>query len=378
MLFICFLLSFISQTTARHYPPFTYTTVPTYVQASNRTGLFNTDALNYLIKQKFIVLDSDQGVNASPINSNAESKIIAAAKQIKTYAKLHNVQAVPDIYMYSQIDYSRTLYSAGKWFEQHPQYLLHNMDGSLASEPQGHIYDHQQKIVQQKWASTIANPVLNSDGALNGVFIDGYRYETNHSNGYLFLGNVSNATAYRWMKGTQESSAVLRSMLPLSKYTIINNPGVYSSKGADGIMIETFFPSDSGIQELIQEVATGRIVQVHSAVNKAPYLNNTHQLWAFEVTLAGFLCGMGDYSYFGGGVEWGNVTNWMQPHVDYKRVLGKPTGNAKRINMKNGSWLYTRSFRNENNGITNVSHQTSPLASCIQWSDGSISNSGLC
>jgi hypothetical protein len=228
------------------------------------------------------VLDSDQGINSSPVNNNAEAKIAAAARQIKSYARQKN-RSPPNVYMYSQIDYARTLYSSGRWFENNPKFLLHNNDGTLATEPQGHVYDHQQKRTQEEWASTIARPVLESDGALNGVFIDGYRASPS---GYGFLGNVSNETAQHWIDGVRNSSALLRSLLPVQSFNIFNNPGVWKSKGADALMIETFFPDDGGIQQLINGVndMDKYIVQVHSAVNIAPGLNESHQLWAFEVT----------------------------------------------------------------------------------------------
>ena len=88
------------------------------------------------------------------------------------------------------------------------------------------------------------------------------------------------------------------------------------------------------------------------------------------LSLAGFLCGMGNNTFFGGGVEWGDVTNWMQPHSDYGRPLGRPLGPAKRNPQQNGSgFVYTRTFESG----TTVFHQTSPLASCIRWADGATS-----
>jgi hypothetical protein len=362
---ILFSLIVTSFSLVQHYPPFSFSHVNTYVQASNRSGLFSNKTLDYLLKQAFIVLDSDQGINSSPLSHNAESKIIAAANQIKQYAKLQNLSS-PDIYMYSQIDYARTLYAAGEWFEKNPQFLLHNTDGTLAHEPQGHIYDHTQKRVQVQWATTIANPVLKSDGALDGVFIDGYRSSVS---GYGFLGNVSNSTAFQWMIGALNASSMLRDLLPVKDYNIFNNPGQWASSSADAIMIELFFPDDNGIQSLINDVKNNPIVQVHSAVNFAPGLNSTHQLWAFEVTLAGFLAGMGEYTYFGGGVEWGNVTNWMQKHVDYSKHLGKPKAPAIRTDEGKGRIVYTREFESG----TTLWHQTSPLASCIRWSDNTTS-----
>lgn len=59
-------------------------------------------------------------------------------------------------------------------------------------------------------------------------------------------------------------------MLPLKKFNIFNNPGIWSSKGADAVMIETFYPDDGGIQNMIQTIQSGRLVQVHAAVNVAP------------------------------------------------------------------------------------------------------------
>ena len=227
-------------TSSSHNPPFSFDQIPTYIQASNRSGLFSIPTLHNLAHQSFVVLDSDQSIEMAPINSNAENKIITAARQIKEYAATNNIIPPPSIYMYSQIDYARTLYSAGEWFEHHPQYLLHNTDGTLAKEPQGHIYDHTQAFVQQQWASTIAQPVLDSKGALDGVFIDGYRASPQ---GYGFLTNISDNKAKQWMEGVKNSSSLLRVMLPSKKFNIFNNPGLWSSKGADAVMIETFYLS---------------------------------------------------------------------------------------------------------------------------------------
>ena len=99
-------------------------------------------------------------------------------------------------------------------------------------------------------------------------------------------------------------------------------------------------------------------------------MNTTHQLWAFEVTIAGFLAGMEKYCYFGGGVQWGNVTNWMQPHVDYQKRLGTPKAAAAiRVDHGQGKVVYTREFSSG----TTLWHQTLPLSSCIRWSDGTTS-----
>jgi hypothetical protein len=94
-------------------------------------------------------------------------------------------------------------------------------------------------------------------------------------------------------------------------------------------------------------------------------------------SLAAFLIGASNYSYYGCTNGWGFTDGWSRWSTDYDRPLGVPTGKAVKTNA--GVW--TRAFASGTKVFLATKDQSTKEwgSSCIRWSDGHVTKSGrLC
>ena len=102
-------------------------------------------------------------------------------------------------------------------------------------------------------------------------------------------------------------------------------------------MRESFTGDNASITQLLSDVASGKLVQVH-----AGYHNKEHSSNCTDITdsLAAFLIAAGTYSYYGCSLGWYTDT-WSHWNPEYSRPLGEPRGLAT-YDSPTGIW--TRHF----------------------------------
>ena len=97
----------------------------------------------------------------------------------------------------------------------------------------------------------------------------------------------------------------------------------------------------------------------------------------YKRSLAAFLIGASNYSYYACTNGWGYDNGWELWPADYDRPLGAPLGHASR----NSAGVWRRDFALNTSVFLATSDQTDDGwgSSCIRWGDGHVTRSGkLC
>ena len=123
----------------------------------------------------------------------------------------------------------------------------------------------------------------------------------------------------------------------------------------DGGMIERFGCSAGNIKTLLSLSAAGKLAQVH-----AQYADTN--VATFNSSLACFLIGAGEHSYYGAGGGWNGdghdsvMTSWLKQWGEYDKALGAPLADATVVisGNANQTTVYTREFKSGTRVVVNL------------------------
>merc|ERR1712137_745038 len=135
-------------------------------------------------------------------------------------------------------------------------------------------------------------------------------------------------------------------------------------EGVNAVQIENFTSSEKSILELMDCVANGKITQARAGMNQYSSAEDCSDLSASS-TLAAFLIGAGERSYYQCIVGWNEKTDPVAEvwRPEYDRPLGEPAGPAVKTLDE-----YRREFVNPL-GTTVVTFNTTSNTGFIAWSD---------
>ena len=263
-----------------------------------------------------VTIEKGQGSN-NP--GYAEDKIIAVAKSIKEVNQ--SIQLI--FYYNSVLDWEQ--YRLHEEFLQHPTYWLKNASGLPVRIPGDHtfkqpkdgmlVFDFGQAAVRDFWASDCIN--ATKTGYVDGCFADRAKEST-------FPGNtLSPETLAAYEDGH------VKVLLELQKGV----PGVVVANGDQqpgvmGTMIEGFSATEEGIMSLMKASKAGFLVQAHAGYKPNGKDNHCQHI---ENSLAAFLIGAGNYSFYGCSTGWfvdKDHMDWLTWHPEYDKPLGHPMGDA--------------------------------------------------
>ena len=353
-------------------------TVQTYVHCANKTGAWNSDALQAMSASAFVVFEKntgefsmDQAPGYPPAMDGCEGKIEAACKQLKT------VSPTTDCYMYTESDWARQYYSLGHRFTQHPDWCLRAADGTRVTKSgedrnpldnsthpfTNFAYDFSVADAREAWVARVTDAVAT--GVVDGAFIDGNRGGW----GSTVLNGCTPEKKRAWSVGLNTSHAMLRQRLGEDKVLISNYPTPEALEWCTGGMVERFTP-DQHQQDLQALAKAGKLADIH-----AQYFKDM----ATSPHLAAFLVGMGKWSYFGAGSGWDGdgadaCATWLKVWPEYSKPLGEPVGPATVVqgNGKTKS-IWTRKFKSGTHVFLNTTDHPKVDTFCIWWSDGTAS-----
>ena len=195
------------------------------------TGALSDEAVTALSKSKLMIHGMEVGAMLDPVWQNSELKTSLAASQLRAVAP-------NQLQMYTvQVDYARSVYASGTWFNTHPQCTLMDSSGrpvlNNATKPDvghcdhkvdgpGHypfgacvVYGFNTECGSAQWTKSITDACEQYD--LDGVFIDGFQGCDPFGPGGgacpRLLGHCDAETSAAWLKGLKRSLLVWRRRL---------------------------------------------------------------------------------------------------------------------------------------------------------------------
>ena len=336
-----------------------WATPQTFVHCSNSSGALNAQAVAAMASAQFAVIEKYQSLLSAPVRAGGELKVIEAARAVRA------VNPNATMIFYFAVDYTRTWYDLGRYFDQHPDLQVHDADGRRANHTDNDggapnvwgIFDWSQSLVRSAWIDRIASVVSTADqfgqNLFDGVFIDGYRGPSGWAPG--LIPGATPVEQAAWLAGATLLGPALADALGNETIRFINPGQVFSAfPGYSANSIEFFGPDDSDIKFLQSIIGQFPTIEVHAYIGD--------NLGLFNTTLAAYLIGVGEGAYFGTGSQWAQCDDWLIPHFEFSEALGAPDA----LGAQSGS-VWTRSFAG---GATTVRLDTSAKTSCIKWASG--------
>ncbi|XP_062514276.1 uncharacterized protein LOC134189897 isoform X2 [Corticium candelabrum] len=276
-----------------------------------------------------VTIEKGQGSDVS--DCCAEDKIVAAAKQIKAA----NSSVYTLFYYNSVLDWNQ--YRMHQLFLKHPDWWLKNAsgdpvhipgDGSFKQPKEGMlVFDFSQEEVRNFWLSDCIN--ATKTGSIEGCFADRAGEDSFKKN------SLTKDKEEAYSKGHVQVLQDLQRALG-DNVLIANNDLV---PGVGATMIEGFGADENSIKHLQESSKQGKLVQAHAGYHPDGQDNHCKNI---TNSLAAFLIGAGNYSYYGCSRGWSvspSNMDWLVWHPEYDKPLGKPMGPA----TKQGD-VYTRHF----------------------------------
>ena len=295
----------------------------------------------------FSVIEKYQALDVQPVRAGGELKVIEAGQAVRA------VNGNATLIFYYAIDYARTWYDLGRYFDEHEALEVHNADGWRANHTDSDggapnlwgIFDWSVAAARDAWVDRIASVVSTADvhgkNLFDGVFIDGYRGAGSWASG--LIPNATQVEQVAWEAGAAQLGPALAAALGNETIRFINPGQLYAQwPGYSANSIEFFAPTDSDIAFLQSIIGAFPTIEVHA------YIGANVDL--FNRTLAAYLIGVGEGAYFGAGASWAQCDDWLIPHFEYAESLGAPDGPGVQAG---GVW--SRSFAG---GATTVTLDT--------------------
>jgi hypothetical protein len=242
--------------------------------------------------------------------------------------------------------------------------LLHDKHGRLVylggcgshhAAPNHTIYDHTQPAMRAAWVENIVKVVLSNHGMVDGVFCDRSGPITAVLAKDLFCYEFEEGFAAEWDRGHWQSVADTQTALnPLIPTAIVI--GNHASPQAamhlkapnstwNAKMYEHFTPIKSAKMDYIPDgsqlaafkkdgplfidevhVDNCRVDMPDLAGGDGDRVDTTTTM--YRSSLAAFLIGASEYSYYACTNGWGYADGWAHWSPDYDRPLGAPLGPA--------------------------------------------------
>ena len=318
-------------------PAFSWTTVPLFFHSCNFSGPFSAAAVAFVASHASIAsvtVEKGQALDSGD-GRFAEARILDALRAFK--AARPALAAVA--YFNSVLDWP--YYALHADMAQHPEFSLKNEsglpvllhgDGAFPQPAQGmEVFGFGNDAAMRAWYAAASCGAMAAAGGVDGCFEDRAGPE-----GFPGLKNTSAYDA-----GHVLVLAAMQDALPQG-FIVANNFLPPLSPGPGGVratMIE-FFRADAASVELLAALAArGVLVQAHSY---GPCDDSA----GFDSTLAAFLIGAGENSFFACSSGWKVDPAWpaaptdsLQWHAAYDEPLGAPCGPFAKAGD-----IYSRSF----------------------------------
>ena len=331
------IVSFACCYTNAALPPFSWDTLPVFYHSSNQSGDFSRDALETIAKFSMVTIEKWQAYEVKGVDD--EDAMVIAMRDVKKM----NPNVATYFYMNSFKDRPEMTRMA-RQLNEHPEWALRDNQGNKVKNNQGfYVFDVSQADVRKWWLETCLNATMSSSG--DGCYCD----SSQHTDGSGFKPQVSTDKLKMWGEGLLNLTMEVQKALGDSKLLIGKVPDQPYVKA---VQIEFFEANNNSINDLMEGVKNGKVMQAHVPVG----IDCTGDLTKY---MAAFLIGAGKYSYFGCG-EWQAIGKDSKP-LTWREEYDKPLGEPESPEYHNNMW--SRRFSKG----TLVTFDTKTNTGTIKW-----------
>ena len=339
-------------------PPFSWDTLPVFFHGANGSGSVWSDAAAKQIT-RFSMATIEKSYGMRLPNGSTRSEEIAgpeACRLIQSATPAGKAPPATFFYLNSVIDwpFNEQLHSL---MVTNPTWRVTNKHGAPVMVRGQFGYNMTNDAMRARWVKECVDAVKQG---CTGCFID----QANMNEGFP---GVSKAALEAYNEAHRQSFKELSDALsPTGNYALFNHLAVPQSRGlhAQAMMIEDFVGSENCIVKLQTTVDRGYTIQARAGrfVDCGANALDTS-------SLAAFLIGAGNFSYYHCAATWGSDPGWPSvrdawldwlPAYDF--ALGEPL--APGTKGKDGIWR--RTFQSG----TRASFDPVALNGSIAWASG--------
>ena len=335
MTFCALLIIAIACSTNAKLPQFSWDAIPVFYHSSNQSGDFSQDALKTIAKYSMVTIEKWQANDVQLIDD--EDAMAVAMKQVKAI----NPNTATYFYMNSYKDRPE-MTRMTRQANEYKGWLLEDDKGNKVKNGGGYYaFDMSKAEVRKWWIDTCLNATKFSGG--DGCYCDSSQQKTRD----LFKPPVSNDKLKLWEDGLLNLTRDAQKALGDDKLLIGKVPDQPYVKA---VQLEVFQASNDSINDLMEGVQNGKVMQAHVPVGVD---------CAGDITnyMAAFLIGAGKYCYFGCG-EWNAEGDDTKP-LTWREEYDKPLGEPEPAVFKDNVW--TRKFSKGTVATFNISSKTGKI-----------------
>lgn len=361
-------------------PPFSWDTLPVFFHSANASGPWSDAAVKQIAR--FALATNEKSHAMKLPGGGSQSEEIAGPAACRQVDAQHPGPGGTSTFFYlnSVIDWPFN-YKLHGLMQQHPEWRLKNRTGadlgppgsggvpSGSASPGGNwLYNLTNDDMRAAWVATCTTAAA---AGCTGCFID----QANVPEGIAtWPANSPEVTAYRiaHLAALTELDAALA---PAGGFSIMNHLGT-RAYNTSTLMIEDFVGTDKCVQTLQTVAARGFTVEAH--VGNYPEGNACAH--SDTNSLAAFLIGAGEFSYYHCAGSWGSDARWpavpdawLDWQPEYDAPLGAPLGLAAQrpsaaAGAASGTSLWSRSFASG----TRVEFDGGSANGTIWWANGVV------
>lgn len=366
-------------------PAFSWDTLPVFMHAMNQSAPLSNEQAAFMARFPLVTIEKSQGGTSPCPNAThrsvggllgdqasaegsaaagqcEEDRIIAAARAIKAAAA--SLGTTPRVLFYLNTIIDFTQYRLAATVAQNPEWLLRDVHGKpVTIRGSLRVFDLTQAGMRAAWLAT-AKYALDS-GVVDGIFADRGRASAGVD---LRRFTLKQGKAAAWDAAHKQMMTDLMAMVrannasPGTTGTGIVIPNGYDGPTINGRMFENFRPNDTmsvphgnNLHQLFNETRVTEVHVDHCTPGSA----------LFNSTLAAYLVGAHEYTYYACTVGWTLNGGWTITPPEYKEALGAPSGNATR----SSSGVWHRTF--QHGAAVWLTEQSQQWQfPCIKWPSG--------
>jgi len=335
-------------------PGFSWDTVPLFAHLGQDEGFFTDEQIEYLARFPVVVIEKGHAVEIEPNNVEAH--------MIREFRRIHDVNpsAVLLAYLNGFIICPR-YYAASQEFIEHPGWAMRDSKGDLVLKNNRHLqYDLSNPDVRDWWLKMVK--VFADEPVIDGIFVDAIvQVERQPEKKRKAWGD---AKYEAMLEGARDILTRSINILGPKRHLIFNgifvNPSWWDHDGlawndySTGMMSEFFAHADKeagslNVERLAREIEItgilarqGKMVLVKGWPSpELHFQNKNHEKLSeeekrkimrdgLEFSLAAFLIGAEEGTYFGYSWGWRAEHGWFEWQPEFDKPLGPPKGPAVR------------------------------------------------